>query len=72
MRAFWFKISGDSQLVLQNESLPLSRFFFALNIQAFSLFQLYLDPGYGTAVGISSLAQTAQAARDDPVDVNIK
>ena len=47
-------------------------FFFALNIQAFSLFQLYLDPGYGTAVGISSLAQTAEAARDDPVDVKIK
>ena len=47
-------------------------FFFALNIQAFSLFQLYLDPGYGTAVGISSLAHTAEAARDDPVDVKIK
>ena len=47
-------------------------FFFALNIHAFSLFQLYLDPGYGTAVGISSLAQTAEAARDDPVDVKIK
>ena len=64
----WFQIiSRDSQLVLQKESLPLPRFFFLL--LKLSLFQLYSDPGYGTAIGITSLAQTAEAARDDPADV---